>query len=58
MTFDYPSSDDHWKVEYYTPLSITLIEDREEIDIGLLDHKGDPVKVSPRRNPIGFVHFD
>ena len=38
-------------------LSRTVYEDVELIDIGVMDHNGDPIMARKKMDPIGFVRF-
>ena len=37
-------------------LARTVYENSELIDIGVLDHNGDPIMAVEKKNPVGFVH--
>lgn len=58
MTFNYPSSRDRWQFDHPIKTWIDVTENREEIELDILDQFGQKVRVSPKKAQIGFVHFD
>jgi len=48
--------DENTDAENY--LARTVFESHELIDIGVLDHNGDPIMARERMDPIGYVRFN
>lgn len=50
------SGDIDQEVDGENYLARTVYEERELIDIGVMDAEGNPIMAMERMNPIGFVH--